>query len=254
MAKTNNLQFDIIIPCAAKDAQLLVSCLKSLRKNMAQARRFIVVSKQPLVENSLVEWFDEIFYPFTAGNLGTAWRYQQALKLYAHSVIPGLLENILVVDSDVVWQKPVEFLDCEGCGLYATSDVLRDIQGYDEFFLKVLRPLGIGRFAGDKSAITHHMLFQKNVLDSLLADAQKVFKKPLWEVISTGKPSEWELYLNYAVSRFPGQVKFRQLKFLVTGDITEALNPNDQSVDYTVCHSHRRKGMIDTHDDGDYHH
>ena len=39
------------------------------------------------------------------------WYLQQLLKLYAGLTIPNILENYLVVDSDVFFLKPIHFYE-----------------------------------------------------------------------------------------------------------------------------------------------
>lgn len=246
-------EIDLVVPCAEKDAELLRLSIASLKSCCKQLRRVVVISPRPMVPAEDAEWFDEAQFPFSKEELGTGWRYQQALKLCASFVVPDLLEDVLVVDADTVWhRRNLEFVRSDGVGLYSLSADIGDVRGYGPFFQDVVFPLGVPRLKDGMSAICHHMLFKRHILCDLSLEVQRRFGKPLWKVFSQGKPSEWELYLNFAAAKFASEIAIRPLQFVVTGDIEEAKCTSHAEIDFIVCHSHRRLGFVDRHDDGDY--
>ena len=243
-------QIDVVVPCHAKDEELLAHSVRSLRLQCKQIRKIIVVSERRLLPPSEAGWFPESAFRFTKQDMGSGWRYQQALKLHAPFVIPNLAEDVLLVDADTVWHRPVTFVTEDGKGLYSLGRTPHDVAGYDAFFTDVLLPLGLRRHRPGRTAIAHHMLFQRSVLAQLFADLGRQFGRPIWNGFARGKPSEWELYYNFAVTRCADRVVERELRFAVTGSIAEAIQPCDPRVDFVACHSHRRRGVIDTHENG----
>ena len=123
-------RFDVVIPCHAKDADILRRCVRSIREHAVGVRRIVVLSSKAMLETTSAatlfaapgagagagpdaewSWEGAEYWPFAKGDFRWGWLYQQALKLYAPLVIPGLLPNVLLHDSDVIWRKPVRFLD-----------------------------------------------------------------------------------------------------------------------------------------------
>ena len=123
-------RFDVVIPCHAKDADILPRCVRSIREHAVGVRRIVVLSSKAMLETTSAatlfaapgagagagpdaewSWEGAEYWPFAKGDFRWGWLYQQALKLYAPLVIPGLLPNVLLHDSDVIWRKPVRFLD-----------------------------------------------------------------------------------------------------------------------------------------------
>lgn len=114
---------DAVIPAHPKDLETLEYCIKSIKKNVKNIRRIIVVSKSKLTDNA--EWFDEALYPFSypevaklVNNINVGWNYQQLLKLYAPLTIPDISDNVLIVDADTVFYKKISFFDKNNRALY----------------------------------------------------------------------------------------------------------------------------------------
>ncbi len=243
----------MVIPCHPKDEILLSLCIASLIRCCPQIRIITVISPDPdrlsLASDpafARVRWVGEDAFPFQLNDLGSGWRYQQALKLYAPLVLPDLLDDVVLVDADTVWHtEQLAFVQHDGVALYSVSRQASDIEGYEPFF-HLLKSWGIHRVSAEQSGIVHHMVFQREILVAL-----HLHVPSLWKILSTGKPSEWELYYNFAFARYPKRVARRPLRFIVTGSVEQARCPGP-GVDFVACHSHRRLGFVDTHEDGDY--
>ena len=108
--------FDIIIPTTDKDLKTLETCILQCKKNL-NFNRIIIISKKKYTD--LAEWFPESNYPFNFNSIQniigdhwrTGWYFQQLLKLYSFFVIPNLNDNILILDSDTLILRNIDFFE-----------------------------------------------------------------------------------------------------------------------------------------------
>ncbi len=255
---------DVIIPCSTKDKETIDLCIQSTRKYVKNIRRIIVISKEPLTH--LAEWFDEKNYPFSkeivalelfdqreedavkflkspASRIG--WIYQQFLKLYAPFIIPEISSNVLAVDADVIWLKPIEVMTEQGEPLFATGT-----EYHPPYFDHISRLLeGLKRVYPEHSGVVHHMLFQKPILEDLLQMIQFQHNMEPWKAICHcidhqdlyfSSFSEYEIYFNFALLRTE-QAHLRPIRW-GNCDIFEAAEQyKKRGYVYVACHDWRRK-------------
>lgn len=249
---------DVIIPCCVKDKPLLSDCIKGIRKNGANIRRIIVVSSEPLTDDA--EWFNEKKYPFTkqdllleifhanpenapASSSRAGWIYQQFLKLYAFSVIPGLSSNILILDADTVFLKPIAFHDSQGNPFFNYGK-----EHHQPYFDHAKRLLPQFQKVFPKySGICHHMLFQKPILQDLFETIIKIHSIEPWKAIARcilpselegSSFSEYEIYFNFAFIR-TNQAKLRKLKWKNVYSAADLKEFKNKKYDYISCHSYQ---------------
>ncbi len=253
---------DVVIPAHEKDCRTLDLCIAGIRKNCSQVRKIFVVSSHPLTDNA--EWIDESFFPFnkymisflfTEGDPQQArsflalpssrigWYFQQLLKLYAPFVIPDISSNVLILDADTVFLNPVEFIDDSGNGLYNVGT-----EHHLPYFVHAKKFLpGLNKLFPHHSCITHHMLFQRPILEELFALVERHHKKPLWLAFcacvapehikkSISGASEYEIYMNFAFSRNK-QVLIRPLKWTNVEAPFSLEEYKNQGYHYISCHS-----------------
>ena len=106
---------DVVIPSTRKDLLTLETTIARLRRfSRTKVDRVVVVSPENLTANA--EWWPETKgYPFTRKDFARGANYQQMLKMYAlDAVKPPLGERVLILDSDVYWQREVSFLSDDG--------------------------------------------------------------------------------------------------------------------------------------------
>lgn len=242
---------DVVIPSTHKDLDTLNLCIQGIRENCAQIRRIIVVSKEPLTDQA--EWFCEDNFPFKKievmnalceGNVcewRSGWYYQQLLKLYSSFVIPNISSNVLILDSDTVFLNPVTFINEKGEPLYNIGS-----EHYSPYFshLNKLLP-GLKKVFSEYSGITHHMLFQKTVLEDLFFQVEKYHKNVFWKafcycvdhdhVLDSGA-SEYELYFNFLFSR-SSKPHIRQLKWKDSKVLNEFSECQKEGYHYISCHA-----------------
>ncbi len=228
---------DVIIPCHEKDIRTLPLVIECIKKNIINHRRIIVISSKKLIDTA--EWFDEKNYPFTKESLAyeifhieteahdfinqsktrIGWIYQQLLKTYALFVIPDISSNVLAIDADTIFLKPVSFQDPKtGAGLY--SPALEPYQPYFDHNARVLP--GLKKFFTEYSGVSHHMLFQRNLMEALHNEIESIHNKPAWKVFCefidkkylfvSCMSIDYELYFNYIFSK-TDLVKIRRLNW-----------------------------------------
>lgn len=254
---------DVVIPCVRKDLYTLQECIEGIKLNGIQVRRIIVVSKEPLGDG--VEWFDESNFPFTKfdvalhllkdnaeaalkyySNPGSrvGWYYQQLLKLYASFVIPEISSNVLVLDADTIFLRPCCFTTESGAGLHNVGTEYHSpyFQHADQFLP------GLKKQYGSYSGISHHMLFQRCVLDDLFQCVETLHNKAMWKIfcecvdynhLEYSGASEYEIYFNFAFAR-SDQFVIRHLKNCSIRNLNQIENYRKEGYDYVSCHSYLR--------------
>jgi hypothetical protein len=257
---------DVVIPSTPKDLEVLDACVEGIIANCARIRDVYVVSKTQLTPSA--RWFDEALYPFSKKDVAyhlakkdpiladkilneefsrVGWYYQQLLKLYAPFAIPNISSNVLVLDSDTVFLKPVSFLNEENAGLYDPSSEYWMPYFY---FSERLLP-GFRRLYPQYSGISHHMLFQRPVLEDLFACIEEIHEMPFWQAFcamvdvnqlspfSSGA-SEYELYFNFVFHR-TDQVEIRRLRRIDIPSLNKVAECIQNGYDYYSCHDWMRQ-------------
>lgn len=252
---------DVVIPCADIDIECLDRCIKGIRNNI-DVNRIIVVSPRRLTKNA--EWFDEKNYPFNKYSIAQeifgndqqakfqvtsssriGWIYQQFLKLYAPLVIPNISSNVLVVDADTIFLNSVQFLDSLGCGFYNYGS-----EYHIPYFQHMDRLIpGLKRVNINYSGISHHMLFQREVIEDLFRVIESYHGVDAWKAMSrcidlqyyTGSSlSEYEIYFNFVFTR-TDQVKIRPLLWANISDINEIPKYKKLGYHFISYHYYLRK-------------
>jgi len=253
---------DVVIPSVEKDLLTLDLCIEGIRKNGANIRRIIVVSKRQLTDKA--EWFNEVNYPFSFQDVAVAlakdnpelihlliqkgervgWYYQQLLKLYAPLVIPGISPNVLILDSDAIFLNPVSFLNEHNAGMYNPGT-----EYHEPYFQHGARLIpGLHKCFLRYSGISHHMIFQKPIIEALLEEVEEQHAAPFWQIfchlvnpehIFAGA-SEYEIYFNYVFAR-TNQVSVRRLKWQNIHKLSEIKKLKKKGMHYVCFHSYDRK-------------
>ena len=215
---------DVVIPCSKKDIDILDMCISGIRNNCSNVRRIIVVSESRYTDNA--EWMSESVFPFRKddivqelfadqsqidrykgvirGRLG--WIYQQLLKLYAPLVIENISSNVLIVDADTVFLRPVSFIGENGAGCFNPG--LELCSSYRSHMRRLLP--GFAMLRSHVSGISHHMLFQRCVLVDLKNAIETYHEEPMWKALlhcislkdlPGNCMSEYEIYFHYSLMR-----------------------------------------------------
>lgn len=252
---------DAVIPCHEKDKRTIDRVVEGIRKNVKNIGRIIVVSATPLTDKA--EWFDERNFPFDKESIAyqifkdkrkatdfldspksrAGWILQQFLKTYSIFVIPDISSNVLIVDADTIFLCPVEFQDPQtGAGLYNPGT-----EYHVPYFTHIAKVLpGVKRLYPQHSGISHHMLFQRSVMEAIFAAIRKAHNnKEPWKVFCDAIDInelyrscmcvEYELYFNYVFSK-TDKVKIRHLKW-ANVPLRQFNISKGQGYHYLSCHT-----------------
>lgn len=257
---------DVVIPVSPKESLTLEKAIEGVRENCPEVRRIILVSKTP--PSDAAEWFDESLFPFTKFDIAVClkqgdiekaieflnapksrvgWYYQQLLKFYAPFVIPDISSNVLLVDSDTIFLNPVTFLTEEGAGLLNVGE-----ENHEEYFNHARRLLpGFKKLFPEYSGITHHMLFQKVILEDLMSQVEEYHEMEFWQAFclcvspdqltdKSSGASEYEIYFNYALAR-TDQIKIRPLLWDNIPYVENCFHYKERGYHYVSCHDWLRE-------------
>ena len=217
---------DVVIVAHKKDLLTLDKAITGIKTYGQHIRAVYVVSETKLTDAA--EWFDEARFPFTkkalaleifsgdnekadvylaAPHCRIGWIYQQILKLYAPFIIPGISSNVLILDADTIFLRPVSFMDAEGNAFF-TPGIGEHYGGYFRHGKKLLT-----RFVrAANSGIAHHMLFQRALLEHFFAVIRAIHGVEPWKACMrcvdhhelqrsvSSVMSEYELYFHFAVT------------------------------------------------------
>ena len=254
-------QIDVVIPVHKKDAPTLELLISTLKENIQDVRRIIIISKEKLSENA--EWVDEKEFPFTiedvakelggkggiGKNVRRGWYYQQLLKFYAHYVIDDLLENILIFDADTLPNHRMKFINEDG-SLYM------DIRDYGKphftygVHLRKLLPM-IGTFNRWENPVVHHMVFNREIIEDLFNQVEDHFQLPFWKAFSNvvitdhSKPfylylgaSEYTIYYHFCMKYYKDKYINRNVK--MNDDATSFSPSKSEIFDFISVHQYDR--------------
>ena len=244
---------DVVIPYDNKDNDTLRLCVKSVLKYVRKLNTVYIVSKSnPNIPDTV--WFNEEYFPFDCirlnrmFNLGTrtGWYYQQLIKLYSLSVIPKILPNVLVVDSDLIFLRANDFM--------MKLDIASE--NHKPYFDHMNRVLpGLTRQKSDWSGVCHHMMFQKTIMNDLFNRVESTHMKPFWVVFCQSVDrkiinekeehcgaSEYEMYFNFVLKYYPESYNLRALcKELFHTNVGDIPIYKELDYDFIAVHSYCRQ-------------
>jgi hypothetical protein len=241
--------FDVVIPLGPNDINFIKNSLEKNKINILNYRKiFIVTNLKNININEFKDYelIDENSFPFNltliqeylGNNTRCGWYFQQLIKLYASFIIPNILDNYLVIDSDTIFLKPTIFFE------YNIPLYNYGTEYHPPYFIHMinLHPSLI-KFS-NMSGITHHLIFQKNILTDLFKLVENFHNKLFYEIfllsiekkeILHSGASEYEIYFNFILKYYPNKYKIRKLEWLNTTKLENNLN-----CDYVSCHWYLR--------------
>lgn len=253
---------DVVIVAHEKDIATLPLVIEGVRKHIKYHKIFIV-SEKPLIETDKATWFDEANFPFTKEAIAQeifkdqtkaqaflqhpktriGWIFQQLCKLYALFVIPDISDNVLILDADTIFLRPVRFQKKDGRPKFTAAT-----EYHLPYFAYMARLIpGLSKVHKDKSGVAHHMLFQKPIMADLFETISTIHHEEPWKAmchcIDTKEiygscMSEYELYFNFACTR-TDQLHIRQLRWSNTPLRTFLVSDHKQSkMHYISCHNY----------------
>ncbi|MFY7729338.1 MAG: DUF6492 family protein [Flavobacterium sp.] len=226
--------FDIVIPLGPNERRNIQRQIEYTKQNVIGYRHIYVVTNtsEPMDLDGCII-VDESIYPFKMADIASyfiqhngksnrnGWYFQQLIKLYSAFVIKDILDDYLVIDADVFFLKPIEFMK-DGKSIFTIGN-----EYHVPYFthMERLHPSLVRSFK--QSGIAHHMLFSKKYLNELFSMVEHYHSKSFWIVFieavnehrnhpihaQESGASEYEIYFHFMVSRFGENIIVRQLRW-----------------------------------------
>ena len=216
------MSFDVIIPLGPKDEDMISVCVASIKRHIVGVRKIFVVAYKPIDVSGATVISEDIF-PFTRADVEAVvepsrggWYLQQLIKLYGPLVIPGVLDNCLVVDADGVFFRRVKFIE-QGVFL---MDMNRE-EPHKPYFdhMLALHPT-FQAWKPLTSGIVNVMIYNKAILLELMKKVEDHHKDIFWKIFLAKLPkgtisaaSEYEIYFHYIMRNHPNKAKLRPLQY-----------------------------------------
>lgn len=249
------MSFDIVIPLGLNEIQRFNEQLVYTKKNIIGYRNiYIITSNLDLTFDDCII-LDENIFPFKnfisfyfkkyhGKNNRNGWYFQQLIKLYAGIYIDNILDNYLVLDADVFFLKPTEFMN-NNKPIFTTGD-----EYHPPYFTHMnLLDTNFKKYH-ENSGICHHMLLNKNYIKEILNIVETNHKIPFWQAFilfvnehekrdiyfGEAGASEYELYFNYMFKNYSDNITIRKLNWKNISRQEYYNNDYDQDLDYiSVC-------------------
>jgi len=246
------MKFDIVIPVGPNDINFIDNTLQLNQKNILNYRKIFIVTNTKLITdiNKFKDCvlIDENSFPFNidtikeylGDNERCGWYLQQLLKLYSGFVIPDILDNYLVIDSDTVFLKSTKFFEND-IPLYNFGT-----EYHVPYFIHMVTLYPTFAKVNNMSGISHHLIFQKHILNDLFKLVEEFHNKKFFEIfllsieksqILGSGASEYEIYFNFLQKNYPSKYKIRELKW---ANVSRLPN-SDIDLDYVSCHWYMRQ-------------
>lgn len=244
------MSFDIVIPVGPNDLSIISSTIQYTQANVLNYRNIYLVSKHEIKLNGCI-YVSEDQFPIQFEDVQkmsdfrdrVGWYYQQIIKLYAGRCIPDILENYLVLDSDVYVLKPTAFMKYN-VPFFATGTEYNSL--YFEHMSRLHPEL---KRQMNASGICHHMMFTKTYLEELFKlvedySSKEMEYRPFWKIfleevsqpIPPAGASEYEIYFNFMIKYHRLNMHIRNLSWLDCGSLSYAQPHHD----YVAVHHWRR--------------
>jgi hypothetical protein len=243
--------FDIVIPVGPNDLEMVQVSINYTKNNIIGYRNIYLISYKDnlLIEDCII--ISEQIFPFIMKdiddifglNIRNGWYLQQLLKLYAGNIIPGILSRYLVIDADVCFLKPTEFITKNNSCIYTTGT-----EFHEPYFFHMNRLHPSFNKVHPLSGISHHMLFETKIINEIFKTVEEYYKneKQFWYIFleqvdnihrNGSGASEYELYFTYNYLNHNEKIHIRELKWENRSNIDNLLNID---LDYVSIHWHSR--------------
>jgi Family of unknown function (DUF6492) len=238
---------DVVIPVAPKDYPKLERSLLGILENSRTPIRgvFLIAADDSALKylnadlSPKVSVVKEREMPFTKRDIAglleergatanqASWYYQQLLKFYVFQVIRGLGDDVLILDADFIFSKPLHFLTEDGRAILSRGYPFKWLLNTREYPTRVehihadfARRFVVGWEPVDPfSGMHHHMVFQRDILAELFDVVEREHQQPFWRAFvgnlrleKWNAASEYVIYYHFARARHSDRVVVRDLK------------------------------------------
>ena len=215
-------KFDIFQTVGPKDFEIIKDTLKINKKNIIGYNKIYLFNEEKKFLFRGINDVEKSLFPFTfeyvenkiENKNRAGWIYAQLVKLYFPYLHKGN-DNVLVVDSDVFFTRKINFLNESNKPIFTVSDEYH--QPYFDHMFRV-HPDFVRAY--EKSGISHHMFFNKQLLTEMFEKVEKLHKKPFYEVYldnldgKENSPSaDYEIYFHFVLNNHKEKYSIREIKW-----------------------------------------
>ena len=244
-------KFDIVICVGPHDSNIIAKMIPYTIRNVIGYRNIYLVCSNPTIIVDGTITIDEKIFPFNINDLiakfgnnnRNGWYLQQLLKLYSGNVIPDILPNYVIIDSDAFFLKPVSFMDDNNKYIYTIGN-----EYHIPYFNHMNKLHPSLKRVHNYSGISHHMIMNTIHVNELFDLVETYHNKcePFWKIFLnmiepneflTSSASEYEIYFNYMNIYHKNNIIIRQLNWTNAS----SLNDNNKHCDFVALHWYLRK-------------
>lgn len=223
------MSFDIVIPVGPNDYSVIDDTINYTKKNIIGYRNIYIISSKEIHFQDCIYISEDIF-PFGENikdkirdrldeqqKSRVGWYLQQLIKLYCGFYIPNILENYLVLDSDVYFLKEIHFMSNDMIPLFATGT-----EYHIPYFTHMSKLHPTLKRMTNASGICHHMMFTKKYVMELIHLIEKTHNNLFIDVFlesvekepnNSSGASEYEIYFNFMLFYHPDKINIRNLNW-----------------------------------------
>lgn len=227
------MSFDIIILSHNKDYNKLPYLIESVKNNVIGFKDIHIISPDKIIDKIEGVYYhtDKEALPFNAetnklwdewvkSNSFTRqkpnWILQQFIKLF--NVVTK--NDYLIIDSDIIFIKKIDVVENEKPNFFLGRN-----QYNREYFTFMKNILSLEKM-NDWSFICELMLFKKNIINDMLnnhfkGDYNEFIKQSIRLINNNCFISEFELYGNYVMKKFPNEYNFKKINCSLDGKHSE---------------------------------
>lgn len=245
------MNYDVIIPVAAKDISFVPRVIKYIRKNLYGVDNIYIITNKSNFSKTLLKNHDCILLDEDSllpglyflktkelleklnKNISVGWYFQQFLK-YAFGLSEYATKYYLSWDADTLPLREIRFFDQKEKPLFT-----KKYEYNENYFITIKKLLNIKRQV-EFSFIAEHMLFDPAIIKELITKIEEssVFGNCWYEkIINAGNYeinfftfSEFETYGNYVMVFYPDKYSFRQLNTFRRGGYIQGRNISDEKL------------------------
>jgi hypothetical protein len=227
--RTSPIEFDIITCIGPNDYALINDLIVNFKTYVNSYKKIYIIATEELLSNCTdetrksFEFVNETSFPFSKQTVSdmvtlkhrSGWYLQQLLKFYCVRVISGLTENFVIIDSDVVFHKHVEFFQ-------GNNQIMFNFSGeYHLPYFHHMSKLVPNLYKHHPmSGICHLMPMKKHIISKLVETVEKHHNAQFWirfmelvEPWEESGASEYEILFNYTLKYFPDECVINKLEW-----------------------------------------
>ena len=206
------MNYDIIIPVGPNDIKNIDNHVNNIKKYVLGYNKIYIISAEnPKIVDC--EFIDESIFDFKnmIQELRRNWYYQQLIKLLIYKYTPQVSENYLTIDADMFFTTPIYPFDLNGKTIFGLGT-----ENHTPYFdhMKKLHPDLTKEIT--ESAICHHMLFNKRIIQEMVSKIENHHKKNFMTVFlenlvpdEISGASEYEMYFTHFLKNYKENVSLR---------------------------------------------